>query len=83
MERLSCPVLTGAITILFGAAVWLFFPDSPLHAKFLTPEERAQGILRIKGNHSGIEQKRFKKHQYSFSLSGIDNSSTLTISQVH
>ncbi|KAL1964909.1 hypothetical protein VTN77DRAFT_6262 [Rasamsonia byssochlamydoides] len=56
-------VITGSITVIFGAFVWLFFPDSPLHATFLTYEERAQAILRIKENHSGIEQKRFKKYQ--------------------
>ncbi|KAK4065613.1 hypothetical protein Trihar35433_7733 [Trichoderma harzianum] len=57
-------VITGVITIIFGGLVWLFFPDSPLHADFLTYEERAQAILRIKGNNSGIEQKQFKKHQF-------------------
>lgn len=39
---------------------------------FLTYEERAQAILRIKENHSGIEQKTFKRYQYVdlfFSLS--------------
>jgi hypothetical protein len=56
-------VITGTITIVYGVAVWFFFPDSPLHASFLTPEERAQAILRIKENHSGIENKRFKRHQ--------------------
>lgn len=50
--------------MVFGLAVWLFFPDNPLRASFLTPEERAQAILRIKDNHSGIEQKHFKKYQY-------------------
>ncbi|KAI9733943.1 MAG: hypothetical protein M1834_002598 [Cirrosporium novae-zelandiae] len=57
-------VITGGITILLGISIWLFFPDSPLNAKFLTPEERGQAILRIKENHSGIEQKRFKKYQF-------------------
>ncbi|KAL2429253.1 putative transporter PB10D8.01 [Exophiala dermatitidis] len=57
-------VITGAITVVFGVAVWLFFPDSPLHARFLTPEDRAKAILRIKENHSGIEHKRFKKYQF-------------------
>ena len=33
-------------------------------AHFLTPQERAQSILRIKDNHSGIEQKHFKKYQF-------------------
>ncbi|KAL7953972.1 major facilitator superfamily domain-containing protein [Trichoderma compactum] len=57
-------VITGVITIIFGGLVYLFFPDSPLHADFLTYEERAQAILRIKDNNSGIEQKQFKKHQF-------------------
>ncbi|KAF2159170.1 hypothetical protein M409DRAFT_71184 [Zasmidium cellare ATCC 36951] len=57
-------VITGVLTILFGAAVWLWLPDSPINAHFLSQEERAQAILRIKSNHSGIEQKRFKKSQF-------------------
>lgn len=61
-------VITGAVTVLFGLAVWLFFPDNPLRASFLTPEERAQAILRIKDNHSGIEQKHFKKYQYDITI---------------
>jgi hypothetical protein len=35
-----------------------------LNAKFLTLEERAQAVLRIRENHSGIEQKFFKRHQF-------------------
>lgn len=57
-------MITGLLTIIFGVLVWLFFPDSPLNANFLTHEERAQAILRIKDNHSGIEQKTFKRYQY-------------------
>ncbi|KAF7593205.1 hypothetical protein BBP40_011835 [Aspergillus hancockii] len=61
-------VITGGVTVIFGLAVWLFFPDNPLRAGFLTPEERAQAILRIKENHSGIEQKHFKKYQFTEAL---------------
>lgn len=57
-------VITGLVTILLGIAIWLWFPDSPLNAHFLTLEERAQAVLRIKSNHSGIEQKHFKRHQF-------------------
>ncbi|CAI7590219.1 unnamed protein product [Penicillium bialowiezense] len=57
-------VITGVLTVIFGVWVYLFFPDSPLHAQFLTYEERAQAILRIKENHSGIEQKLFKRYQF-------------------
>ncbi|KAL1617602.1 hypothetical protein SLS56_010925 [Neofusicoccum ribis] len=57
-------VITGGLTVIYGGLVWVFFPDSPVTAHFLTPQERAQSILRIKGNHSGIEQKHFKKYQF-------------------
>ncbi|KAH8760546.1 major facilitator superfamily domain-containing protein [Diaporthe sp. PMI_573] len=57
-------VITGGLTVLYGVLVWLFFPDNPASAHFLTKEERAQSILRIASNHSGIEQKRFKKGQF-------------------
>ncbi|KUL87704.1 hypothetical protein ZTR_05849 [Talaromyces verruculosus] len=57
-------VITGGITVIFGGIVLLLFPDSPVHASFLTYEERVQAILRIKENHSGIEQKTFKRYQF-------------------
>lgn len=57
-------VITGGLTVLYGVLVWFFFPDNPASAHFLTKEERAQSILRIASNHSGIEQKRFKKGQF-------------------
>jgi amino acid permease len=63
-QTLILTVITGVLTVIFGFCVYLFFPDSPLHAKFLTHEERAQAILRIKENHSGIEQKMFKRYQW-------------------
>lgn len=61
--NLKLAVITGVLTIIFGIFVYLLFPDSPLHATFLTYEERAQAVLRIKENNSGIENKHFKKHQ--------------------
>lgn len=50
--------------MLYGIFVWFYFPDNPANARFLTKEQRAQSILRIASNHSGIEQKRFKKAQF-------------------
>lgn len=50
--------------MLYGILVWFLFPDNPASAHFLTREERAQSIMRIASNHSGIEQKRFKKSQF-------------------
>lgn len=38
-------------------------PDSPLHAKFLTKEERIAAIERIRDDQGGTENKRLKKDQ--------------------
>ncbi|USW56706.1 Putative major facilitator superfamily, MFS transporter superfamily [Septoria linicola] len=57
-------LITGILTVLFGTAVGLWLPNSPLDAHFLSLEEKAQAVLRIKQNHSGIEQKRFKRSQF-------------------
>ncbi|KAJ3902634.1 MFS general substrate transporter [Lentinula edodes] len=42
---------------------WLFFPDSPTNAWFLTPKERVLAVNRIKSNQTGVENKHFKKEQ--------------------
>ncbi|KAL1638683.1 hypothetical protein SLS58_008715 [Diplodia intermedia] len=60
--------ITGTLTILYGALVSTLFPSSPLTAHFLTPTQRAQSVLRIRSNHSGIEQKRFKRPQFREAL---------------
>ncbi|KAI5362649.1 putative major facilitator superfamily, MFS transporter superfamily [Septoria linicola] len=57
-------LITGILTVLFGTAGGLWPPNSPLDAHFLSLEEKAQAVLRIKQNHSGIEQKRFKRSQF-------------------
>jgi hypothetical protein len=58
-------VITALTTLVFATAVFFLFPDTPLTAHFLSPTEKAQAILRISSNHSGIEQKRFKRHQFT------------------
>ncbi|KAK4082434.1 uncharacterized protein Triagg1_2246 [Trichoderma aggressivum f. europaeum] len=58
----SSPITSGFLS--YGVLWIRTGHHCPLHADFLTYEERAQAILRIKGNNSGIEQKQFKKHQF-------------------
>lgn len=57
-------VITGAITFIVAICYFLFFPDSPTTAWFLTPEEKIVAIQRIKSNRSGTENKHFKMEQY-------------------
>jgi hypothetical protein len=56
-------IIAGAITLITAVCYFLFFPNNPSTAWFLTPEERVIAILRIKSNQSGTENKHFKVEQ--------------------
>ncbi|KAF9030378.1 MFS general substrate transporter [Hymenopellis radicata] len=56
-------IIMGAITVVTAIAFWFLFPDSPTTAWFLTQEERAQAVQRIKENQTGVENKHFKREQ--------------------
>lgn len=43
--------------------IWL--PDSPVHARFLTKEERIAALERVRNDQGGTENKRLKKEQVS------------------
>ncbi|EEB86756.1 hypothetical protein MPER_16170, partial [Moniliophthora perniciosa FA553] len=56
-------IITGILTLLCALSFWFLFPDSPTNAWFLTLEEKAIAVQRIKENQTGIENKHFKKEQ--------------------
>ncbi|KAH7927986.1 MFS general substrate transporter [Leucogyrophana mollusca] len=56
-------IITGTLTLIVAVSYWFLFPDSPTNAWFLTMDERAKAILRIKENQTGVENKHFKKEQ--------------------
>jgi hypothetical protein len=67
-HRVNCNVcrlmiITGAMSIITAVAFFLYFPDSPTTAKFLTQEERIIAIQRVKVNQTGTQNKHFKKEQ--------------------
>ncbi|KAF5386907.1 hypothetical protein D9615_001594 [Tricholomella constricta] len=57
-------IITGLVTLLVSVTFWFFFPDSPVSARFLTTEERAKAVQRIKVNQAGIENKHWKRDQF-------------------
>lgn len=57
-------IIFGTVTVIASVLFFLFFPDSPATAKFLTAEEKITAIARIRVNQTGLENKRFKKDQY-------------------
>lgn len=56
-------IITGLITVVTAVLYWFLFPDSPTTAWFLTSEERAKAVFRIRENQAGVENKTFKKEQ--------------------
>ncbi|KAJ6263857.1 mfs allantoate transporter [Drechslerella dactyloides] len=58
----------GLFTAAVGVVFWFIMPDSQLNAKFLTPEERALAVGRIRGNNQGIGNRHFKMYQFKEGL---------------
>lgn len=48
-----------------GVCVLIWLPDSPVHARFLTKEERIAALERVRNDQGGTENKRLKKEQVS------------------
>ncbi|KAL3458257.1 hypothetical protein BJX64DRAFT_302031 [Aspergillus heterothallicus] len=57
-------LLCGAITVVWAVVVFLFLPDSPANAKFLTERERIIAIERLRENRTGIKNTKFKMSQF-------------------
>ena len=47
----------------FSALCFFFLPDTPLNARFLTPEDRAKAVVRVENNLTGIKSDEWKRAQ--------------------
>ncbi|KAH9853800.1 MFS general substrate transporter [Lenzites betulinus] len=56
-------ILLGGLAILVGVCVILWLPDSPIHARMLTTEERIAVLERVRDDQGGMENKHWKKDQ--------------------
>ncbi|KAL3476051.1 major facilitator superfamily transporter [Aspergillus californicus] len=57
-------IIWGAITVAWGVILLTLLPGSPLTTKFLTKEERALVVARVRNNGAGVENKQFKWKQF-------------------
>ncbi|KIL70129.1 hypothetical protein M378DRAFT_117012 [Amanita muscaria Koide BX008] len=64
-------ILLGGLAILVGVCVLIWLPDSPVHAQFLTNEERIAALERIRDDQVGTENKILKKAQVWEAVSDI------------
>ncbi|TFK73160.1 MFS general substrate transporter [Pluteus cervinus] len=56
-------ILLGGLSILIGICVLIWLPDSPVHARFLSQEERIAALERVRDDQGGTKNKTFKKYQ--------------------
>ncbi|KAG6886708.1 hypothetical protein C0992_002726, partial [Termitomyces sp. T32_za158] len=56
-------ILLGGLAIVIGILVLIWLPDSPVHAGFLTKEERIAALERVRDDQGGTENKILKKSQ--------------------
>ncbi|KAJ6591523.1 major facilitator superfamily domain-containing protein [Mycena vulgaris] len=66
-------VINGALTVLWGFVVFFFMPTSPMEAKFLTLEEKALAIHRIRANNTGILNRKIKWNQIKEALNPLQD----------
>ncbi|KAK5130864.1 hypothetical protein LTR08_001585 [Meristemomyces frigidus] len=56
-------IAIGALTVICGALIAIFLPDSPVKAKRFSDAEKVAALLRVKDNQSGTQNSHFKKEQ--------------------
>ncbi|KAF8211188.1 MFS general substrate transporter [Mycena galopus ATCC 62051] len=64
-------LLLGALAIVIGICVLVWMPDSPVHAMFLTQEERIAVLERVRDDQGGTENHRIKKDQIFEALKDV------------
>jgi MFS transporter, ACS family, allantoate permease len=64
-------ILLGGLAIVVGICVLIWLPDSPVHARLLTREERIAAIERVRDDQGGTENKTIKKAQIIEALTDI------------
>ncbi|OAL26720.1 hypothetical protein AYO22_04073 [Fonsecaea multimorphosa] len=56
-------LVLGSITVAYSVFFGIFFPDTPMKARFLTERERNIAVRRLQKNQTGIQTRKFKPSQ--------------------
>ncbi|KAE9388672.1 MFS general substrate transporter [Gymnopus androsaceus JB14] len=51
------------LAIFVGIAILAWMPDSPIHAHFLTEDERIAAVERVRNDQGGVVNKKIKREQ--------------------
>lgn len=61
----------GGLAIVVGIITLIGLPDSPVHARMLSREERIAALERVRNDQGGTENKTIKKEQIKEALTDI------------
>ncbi|CAI4045457.1 hypothetical protein SUVZ_10G3340 [Saccharomyces uvarum] len=64
-------VITGVITIFVGVLIFLWIPDDPSKARFLSKREKLMVVERIRSNQQGFGNHEIKKYQIIEALKDV------------
>ncbi|PFH57766.1 hypothetical protein XA68_14593 [Ophiocordyceps unilateralis] len=56
-------LIFGGVTVTWSVGLFWLLPDVPMSAWFLSPEDRAKAVTRVKDNMTGIKSDQFKWRQ--------------------
>ncbi|RDW67561.1 hypothetical protein BP6252_08957 [Coleophoma cylindrospora] len=56
-------ILTGSVSMAWSIAAFIFLPEAPMDAWFLTPEEKSHAVQRLAVNKTGIVNHTWKWYQ--------------------
>ncbi|KAL2148976.1 hypothetical protein VTH82DRAFT_1662 [Thermothelomyces myriococcoides] len=54
----------GIVSVIYGAFVGWWMPDSPMRAKCFTEEDKHLMVERVRANQTGVQNRKWKKHQF-------------------
>ncbi|KAF2189269.1 MFS general substrate transporter [Zopfia rhizophila CBS 207.26] len=58
----------GIVTVVIGAATFLFLPDTPMKASWLTDDEKKTLLRHVSVNQTGIENRKFRPKEIGEAL---------------
>lgn len=53
----------GVISVIYGAFVGWWMPDSPMRAKCFSEADKKLMVERVRSNQTGVQNREWKKHQ--------------------
>ena len=53
-------ITLGLLTAVFGVLTWLFLPDNPMEAKWLSDKEKVALLRHISVNQTGVEHRKVR-----------------------